>query len=90
MSHETLEMLLHIPSDVGQSKERYGDAVEMFLTEYPDGTVRKRKRRLQGHTYPQIQKSIKKSNHDVVVVLDSVIEEDAQDIAARPEDLPLG
>ena len=61
----------------------------MFLTEYPDGTVRKRKRRLQGHAYPQIRKFTKKPNHNVVAVLDSVIEEDAHDIAARPEDLPL-
>ena len=34
MSHEMLEMLLHIRSDVDQSKKRYEDAVEMFLTEY--------------------------------------------------------
>ena len=62
----------------------------MFLTEYPNGTVHKRKLHLQGHAYPQIQKSTKKPNHNVVAILDSVIEEDAQAIAARPEDLPLG
>ena len=89
-SHEMLEMLFHIWSYVDQSKEWYGDAVEFFLTEYPDGTVRKRKCSLQGHAYQKIWKSTKKPNHDVVPVLDSVTEEDAQDIAARPEDLPLG
>ena len=61
----------------------------MFLTEYRDGTDRKRKRRLHGHAYPQTRKSTEKPNHDVIVFLDSVIEEDAQQIAARPEDLPL-
>ena len=35
----TRELLLHILSDNDQSKERYGDAVEMFLKEYPDGTT---------------------------------------------------
>ena len=49
----------------------------MFLTEYPNGTVHKRKLRLQGYAYLQIRKSTKKPNHDVVAVLDSVIEEDA-------------
>ena len=33
---------MHIRSDVDESKERYGDTVEMFLTEYPNGTVHKR------------------------------------------------
>ena len=60
------------------------------MTEYPNGIVCKRKCCLQGHAYPQIGKSTKIPNHDVVAILDSVIEEDAQDIAARPEDLPLG
>ena len=69
LSHEMLEMLLHIQSGVDQSKEQYGGAVEMFLTEYPDGTIRKRKHCLQGHAYPQIAKSTKKPTHDVVVIL---------------------
>ena len=90
MSHETLEMLLHIRSDVDQNKEGYGGAVEIFFTEYPNGIAHKRKRCLQGHAYPQIRKSTKIPNHNVVAILDSVIKEDAQDIAARPEDLPLG
>ena len=47
LSHEMLEMLLHIRPDVDQSKDQYGGTVEMFLTEYPDGTVCKRKRCLQ-------------------------------------------
>ena len=35
-------MLLYIRSDVDQSKDHYVGAVEMFLTEYLDGTVRKK------------------------------------------------
>ena len=52
MKHETLEILLRIRSDVDLREEQYSDAVDMFLSEYPDGTVRKRKRHLQGHKYP--------------------------------------
>ena len=38
---------------------------------------------------PQIEKSTKRPNHDVVAGLDSAIEKDAEDIAIRSEDLPL-
>ena len=32
--------LLHIRSDIKLHEERYRDAADMFLNEYPDGTVR--------------------------------------------------
>ena len=59
LKHDTLEILLHIGLDNDQSKERYGDAVEMFLKEYPQDTIRKKKRRLQGHVYPSNRVSLK-------------------------------
>ena len=43
LKHDNLELLLHIRLDNDQNKERYGDAVEMFLKEYSDGTIRKKK-----------------------------------------------
>ena len=89
-SKRVFSFLWHIPSDADQSKDWYGGTLEMFLTEYPNGTIHKRKCCLQGHAYPQIWKPTKKPNHNVVAVLDSVIKENAQNIAARPEDLPLG
>ena len=52
MKHGTLEILLLIRSDVDLHEERYRDATDMFSNENPDGTVRKRKRHLQGHKYP--------------------------------------
>ena len=55
----TLEILLHIGLDNDQSKERYGDAVEMFLKEHPQDTIRKKKRHLQGHVYPSNRVSLK-------------------------------
>ena len=51
LKYDTLELLFHIGLDNNQSKERYGDAVEMFLKEYPAGTIKKKKHRLQGHVY---------------------------------------
>ena len=48
----TLEIILQLGFGNDKSKERYGDAVEMFLKEYPDSTIRKKKRHLQGHMYP--------------------------------------
>ena len=44
----------------------YEDAVEMFLKEYPDGIIRKKKHHLQGHVYPSNRTSLKKCCHDVV------------------------
>ena len=41
LKHDTLELLLYIGLDNDQ-RERYGD-VEMFLKEYPDWTIRKKK-----------------------------------------------
>ena len=61
MKHDILEILLHIQSDVDLHEERYGDATDMFLNEYPDGTVRRRKLHLQGHRYPLCQLSKKKT-----------------------------
>ena len=40
-NHETFEIILHIRSDDDQSKERFRDAVNMFLNEYPNSAVRK-------------------------------------------------
>ena len=52
MKHDTLEILLHIQSDIDMHEGRYGDATDMFLNEYKDSTVRKRKWHLQSHKYP--------------------------------------
>ena len=60
----TLEILLNIGLDNDQRKERYGDAVELFLNEYPHGTIRKKKCHLQGHVYQSNQVLLKKHCHD--------------------------
>ena len=78
MKHDTLEILLCIRSDVNLHEEWYSDAADMFLNEYPDGTVRKRKRHLQGHKYPLCQVS-KKTHHDVASVLLSILSDEEEE-----------
>ena len=70
--HETLEIIFHTRSDDGQIKESYRDVSNMFLNEYPEGTVRKRKRHLHGHEYPSHRASNKKSHHNAASVLLSI------------------
>ena len=43
LKHDTLELLLHIGLDNSQSRERYGHVAEMFLKEYPECAIRKKK-----------------------------------------------
>ena len=64
LKHCTLEIILHVGLHNDQNKERYGDAVEMFLKEYPDGTSREKKRHLQGHVYLPNRASLQKHCHD--------------------------
>ena len=90
MKHDTLEILLRTRSDVDLREERYRDAVNMFLNKYPDGTVRKKKRHLQGHKYPSHRVS-KKIHHDAASFLLSISsdEEEEQSQVNAPEDVPL-
>ena len=39
------------------SPSRYDHAIELFLSEYPNGEIRKRPRHLDGHNYPKKRKS---------------------------------
>ena len=92
LKHETLEMLLHVRSDNDLSVERYADPVAMFMNEFPDGTIRKHKRHLQGHQYPTNRKSTKQDNRDVAAVLDEILPDDDDPMIIPPldpQDLPL-
>ena len=64
----------------------------MFLNEYPDGTVRKRKRHLHGHDYPSRRVSTQKKSHrDAASVLLSIpSDEEAENLQiVAPEDASL-
>ena len=47
-------------STVSKDLDYYACAIELFLTEYPDGNPRKRTRHLSGHNYLQNRKDTSK------------------------------
>lgn len=57
LSHETLERLLQLRCDNDYSASNYDHAIDLFISQYPDGTVRKRERRIDGHTYTKKKKT---------------------------------
>ena len=70
LGNDTLELILQLCNDKNFSSERYDHAIQLFLSQYPDGTVRKRKRRVDGHTYPSERK--KKVNENQLLSLDRI------------------
>ena len=52
LNHQTLERILQLQS-AGKDYciETYDHAIDLFLTEFPHGTVRKRPRHVDGHNY---------------------------------------
>ena len=62
LGNDTLELILRLHNDKNVSPERYDHAIELFLTQYPDGTVRKRRRHIEGHNYPIQRKTTGKGN----------------------------
>ena len=57
MNNETLERILQFQFGTGAySIKHYDQAIDLFLTEYPHGTVRKKRRQPDGHNYPSKRK----------------------------------
>ena len=80
MSHETLERLLQLRIDSDFSAINYIHAIELFLTEYPDGSVRKRARRLDSHSYPSTRKSRGVSSEPSFIEIHDAINRSVRDI----------
>lgn len=59
LSNDSLENILRLRNDTDFDPERYKKAVDPFLTVIPDGIVRKRARRPDGHRYP-VKRKLKK------------------------------
>ena len=50
LNHQTLERILQLRSvGKGYRIEMYDHTIDLLLTEFPDGTVRKRPRHVDGH-----------------------------------------
>ena len=57
MNNKILGRILQFQFRTGDySIEQYDHAIDLVLTEYPDGTVRKRQRQPDGHNYPSKRK----------------------------------
>ena len=57
MNNKTLGRILQFLFGTGDcSIEQYDHAIDLFLTEYPDGTVRKKRRQPDRHNYPPKRK----------------------------------
>ena len=57
LKNNTLEDILHLRSDMDYKPSKYDYAIELFLSKYPNGNVRKRGRHLDGHNYPEKRQS---------------------------------
>ena len=57
LKNDTLKDILRLRSDMNYKPSKYNHAIKLFLSEYPNGDVRKRGRRLDGHNYPKKRKS---------------------------------
>ena len=75
LKNSTLESLLRLRSDRDFAEERYEHAINIFLTEYPNGQVRKLPRHLDGHSYPSKRKAPSNRQGIVTNRLDSLVTE---------------
>ena len=53
LKNDPLEDILSLRSDMDYKPSKYDHAIELFLSEYRNGDVRKRGRHLDGHNYPE-------------------------------------
>ena len=65
LNHQTLERILQLLS-AGKDYciETYDHAIDLFLTEFPDDTVKKRPRHVDGHSYSKKSNVNKKKQNE--------------------------
>ena len=57
MGNDTIEALLRLRGDSDFTAKNYDGAIDAFLSQHPDGTLRSVKRHVAGHNYPSKRKS---------------------------------
>ena len=67
---DTKEAILHVRNDNDFSERRYDKAVNMFMTEFPNGDIMQGKRRLTGYK-PHKKKKTRKKSPKLVPLTDS-------------------
>lgn len=78
--NKQLENILRMRCDRDFSPDRYNHAIELFLNEHPNGEIRERRRRVDGHEYPCKRKSRKVEKKSIAMALDDVISSGEEDI----------
>ena len=88
LSNKVQEDLLRLRGTVvSKEVENYADAIELFLTEYPDGIVRRLSRRPSGHSYPKQRKSLsKRAKIDVLATVSHLVSSDDDDDSSDESD----
>ena len=61
LGNETIEALLRLRGDSDFTAKNYDGAIDAFLSQHPDGTLRSAKRHVGGHNYPSKRKSTRAS-----------------------------
>ena len=88
LKHDTLEIILQLGFDNDKSKERYGDAAEVFKR-IPRQHNQEEKCNLQGYMYLSNQASLKKRCHDAASALLNVSsDEKLEEQINAPENVP--
>ena len=82
LSNHVQEDLLRLRgSTVSNDFHYYARAIELFLTEYPNGNTRKRSRHLSGHSYPKERNNSKNAKIDVISSINDLVSSDESDIS---------
>ena len=89
LENKTLETILRLRCDDEYSPERYTHAIQLFLTEHPDGTLRKGERRVDGITPVPKKKHKNNDGVSVSIILDQLVSSSDDENIDCIEDIPL-
>ena len=90
LSKESLERLLQLYGSKSLESQNFDHAIQLFLTEYPDGSVRKRPRHLNGHNYPTQRKGLGRSiNEPSLERIKELLKQGEPIELIDPEDIPI-
>lgn len=78
LNNASQEAILRVRNERDYNEKRYDRAIDLFLSEYPNGEVRNQARRLDGYR-PHKRKSKKKARIEVVPLSDSNSNSDSDD-----------
>ena len=87
--NDGLNDILRLRIDENFDCSRYDLATHLFLTEHPNGEVRKHTRHVDGHEYPKKQQSIITNKASASATLDLLVPDDVPDDMSEIEEISL-